>query len=223
VGKLIAIGGGPNGGDFDFVLENKIRGFLSRETPFILFIPYASQSFESNYVEFKEIYEKLGCKVDLLLPGYENKILEADMIYFGRGSTLELMSKLQETNAIENLIRSYEKGTTITGFSAGANILFSKSGSQEGDLGFILVEGLGLIKGCLCTHFNYDARAQSFMNLLSNINIPVIGLEDQSMIVVENDEAKIYTSNQLANGYRLLKKNNEMIKEKIKGNHSVLL
>src|SRR5574342_328844 len=121
MGKLIAIGGGCNGGDFDIQLEEKIRALIPNKHPQVVFIPYASTDFEDNFHEFKQIYESSGCVVNLLMPGKENLLVQADLIYIGRGWTIPLLKKLIDTNVIPILKGVMDKGTIIAGFSAGAN------------------------------------------------------------------------------------------------------
>ena len=94
MGKIIAIGGGYNGGDFDSLLEEKVRSFIPNEQPHVAFIPYASTDFEENYNEFQTIYNLLGCQVSLLQPGNESLLLQSDLIYLGRGWTIPLLEKL---------------------------------------------------------------------------------------------------------------------------------
>lgn len=201
MGKIIAIGGGYNGGDFDRQLEEKIRSFIPKENPIVIFVPFASTDYKDNYNEFKQIYNFLGCEVYALQPGKENLLLQADLIYFGRGSTIQLLEKLQETDSISLLHQAIDNGTFLAGFSAGAHALFSFAGSYEGELGYTLVEGLGLINGCIISHYNYQERAKAFHNLLTKIMRNGIGLDDHTMMVVENDIASFYSSKSESHGY----------------------
>lgn len=201
MGKVIAIGGGPNGGEFDKNLEKQIREYLPRERPNVLFIPYATDDFEENYHDFKEIYYLLGCEVNVLEPGQEVLITKADLIYFGRGYTLPLIEKLKITNAISYIRKAYDHGAILAGFSAGAHALFSLAGSSEKDIGYTLVEGLGFIEGCIISHYNYQDRRDAYHRLLISEMITGIGLEDHTMLVVENQKGIFYSSKEVAKGY----------------------
>jgi len=202
LGKVIAIGGGYNGGDFDVQIEGKIRSLIPKERPMVLFVPYASTDFEENYNQFKEIYVSQGCMVELLQPGEEKRLLQADLIYLGRGGTIPLLKQLHETHAIPFLIQALEKGAIIAGFSAGAHALFTLAGSNEEKVGYVLVEGLGLIDSCMISHYNYKDRAEAFHQLLSKGKVKKgIGLEDHAMLVVENNNAKLYSTKANATGY----------------------
>jgi len=203
LGKVIAVGGGYNGGDFDRQIEEKIRSFIPKEKPAVIFVPYASNDFEDNYNQFKNIYESLGCEVTLLEPGQENDLLQADLIYLGRGWTIPLLNKLNETNATPYLLQAFEKGVMIAGFSAGAHALFTLAGSNEEKLGYVLVEGLNLIHGCMISHYNYKDRAEAFHKLLAERKLTGIGLEDHTMMVVENKIVKVYATKRNAHGYMI--------------------
>jgi dipeptidase E len=201
LGKIIAIGGGYNGGEFDRQLEERIRNFIVKENPKVVFIPYASTDFEDNYYEFITIYESLGCEVLLLQPGMEYLLDEADLIYFGRGYTIPLIEKLIETSAISFLKQAYDKGSILAGFSAGAHALFTFAGSNEKEIGYTLVEGLGFIKGCIMSHYNYQERAEAYHKLLIERGFSGVGLDDHTMLVVENNIGTLYSSKANSNGY----------------------
>lgn len=201
MGKVIAIGGGFNGGDFDGQLEGKIRSFIELEKPKVVFIPYGSIDFEENYGDFEKIYRLLGCEVHLLEPGKENLLLEADLIYLGRGGTIPLLEKLTETDAISLLNQASRHGALIAGFSAGAHALSAFAGSNEEDIGFILVKGIGMINGTIMSHYNYPERAEAYHKLLRERNLNGIGLDDHSMLIVENNTATLYSSKADSYGY----------------------
>ncbi|WP_235827991.1 Type 1 glutamine amidotransferase-like domain-containing protein [Brevibacillus migulae] len=219
---MIAIGGGYNGGDFDKEIEQKIRSFLPKDEPTVIFVPYASNDFEDNYRQFKEIYESQGCIVKLLEPGKENLLLQADLIYLGRGWTIPLLKKLDETNAKSFLLQAYEKGAMIAGFSAGAHALFTLAGSNEENIGYVLVEGLNLIHGCMISHYNYTDRATAFHRLLSERKLNGIGLEDHTMMVVENDRAKVYSTKIKASGHIIKTEDDYFTVKPIKNEEFVL-
>jgi dipeptidase E len=199
--KFFAIGGGHNGGEFDKELEEKIRSNIDSDFPKVVFVPYASEDFLENYHEFIQIYQTLGCQVALLEPGKENLLIQADLIYFGRGSTILLVEKLNETRAISFIQQAILNGTILAGFSAGAHALFTIAGSYEKDIGYTLVEGLGFIKGCIMTHYNYEERAEAYHSMLEERRIKGIGLEDHTMLIVEDGIATLYTTKEQSNAY----------------------
>ncbi|WP_335433377.1 Type 1 glutamine amidotransferase-like domain-containing protein [Bacillus sp. JJ1609] len=201
MGKIIAIGGGYNGGDFDWKLEEKIRRFIIKEKPKVIFIPYGSTDDEENYHQFSNFYELQGCEVELLQPGMEYLLLEADLIYFGRGSTIQLIEKLKETKTIPFLKQAFEKDSILVGFSAGAHALFAFAGSYEMEIGYTIVEGLGFVDGCIISHYNYQDRAEAYHNLLKERDFSGIGLDDHTMMVVENNVGTLYSSNVESDGY----------------------
>ena len=199
--KVIAIGGGFNGGDFDSVLEEIIRPFIDKEEPNVVFIPYGSANFEDNYNDFKKIYHSLGCRVNLLQPGNESQLLQADLIYLGRGGTIPLVEKLIETKALPILLEASYNGAVIAGFSAGAHALCTFAGSNEEEVGYTIVEGVGMIKGTIMSHYNYPERAEAYHKLLRESKLKGIGLDDHTMLVVEDHIATLYSSKTDCYGY----------------------
>jgi len=76
-------------------------------------------------------------------------LLLADLFYLGRGWTIPLLNKIDETNATPYLLQAFEKGAMIAGFSTGAHALFTLAGSNEEKIGYVLVEGLNLRRSYL--------------------------------------------------------------------------
>jgi dipeptidase E len=220
--KFIAVGGGNNGGDFDSHLEKKIRSYIHKENPKVVFVPYASEDFIDNYQEFFTIYKTLGCEVALLQPGKESLLTNADLIYFGRGWTISLLEKLYDTNSLPFLKQAMLNGTILAGFSAGAHALFTFAGSYEQGIGYTIVEGLGLIKGCIMTHYNYKERAEAYHNLLDKQGINGIGLEDHTMLIVEENRVTLYTSKEENTAYIIEMVDSTPLLRSIKGEQVII-
>jgi dipeptidase E len=158
---IVAIGGG----------EIRTRGtaFIDRETirlskkknPKVLFIPTASSDSERYRKRVQEYFGKfLKCRTDILLlikeqPSKEQirkKILPADVIYVGGGNTLQMM-RVWRRLGVDKLIKAaYEKGTVLSGISAGSICWFDSGHSDSMSFykprkwKYTNVRGIGLIK-----------------------------------------------------------------------------
>ena len=97
MGKIVAIGGGELGEGETLAIDKEIISLTGKNRPRALFIPTASSDSRGYWQTFQDVYgSELGCDTDVLyLLGVssakwelEEKILSADLIYVGGGSTL---------------------------------------------------------------------------------------------------------------------------------------
>lgn len=153
MGKLVAIGGGKNGriksdGTKDPYetkeIDEEIMRLSGKENPNFLFLSHAQSKpeYEVGYFEtMKRIYgDMFGCTCDkvsradlkeLSREEIERKIKWADIIYVGGGDTMTMISLWKEYG-IDNMLKNvYEKGTVLSGLSAGANCWFKYSSSDS--------------------------------------------------------------------------------------------
>ena len=171
MGKIVAVGGGEIGRPGypieTTVIDNEIIRKTGKTNPYLLFIPMASDDSESYYEAVKKHFgDDLGCKTDVLylirekpsISEIESKIMKADAIYVGGGNTQKMIRVWKEPGMDIYLKQAYEKGSVISGVSAGANCWFrwGKSDSRKfhnPDANMIKVSGLNLIKALYCPHY----------------------------------------------------------------------
>lgn len=169
MGKIVAIGGGELSKGETYRIDEEIVKLYGKEKPNVLFIPTASFEPEGYCVRFRALYEeKLGGIVDVLYlldnklseSEIEEKIEWADIIYVGGGDTIHMLKVWKEKRVDKFLKDAYERGTLLSGLSAGSICWFkygqSEIEDEESEDGFeyIKIEGLGLINGFHCPHFN---------------------------------------------------------------------
>lgn len=222
--KIIAIGGGDLRLNETFEIDKFIAQLTGKENPKALFIPTASGEAEGYINAFNKVYkDKLGCKTDALLlktgnlsdDQIEDKIMSSDLIYVGGGNTRMMIDIWKEKKIDKYLKNAGEKGTVLSGLSAGAICWFryghSDSERFDGQEGwnFILVDGLGFINAAACPHYNEDGRS-GFDQMLFRIGLNGVAIENNCAIFIEDDKFKIIKSNEKANVY-LLKSNNGKI------------
>ena len=80
-----------------------------------------------------------------------------------------------------------DKGIVICGISAGANALFEYGYSNIASDTFELVNGMGMIKGAFCPHYQKEER-KSFDMVCRKQNLPAIGCADQRAYVVTDEK-----------------------------------
>jgi dipeptidase E len=85
---------------------------------------------------------------------------EQDIVYVGGGNTVSLLAVWRAHGVDASLRRAYERGVVMAGMSAGMNCWFEGSITDSFALDRLqpLLDGLGLIAGSACPH--YDGEEQ---------------------------------------------------------------
>lgn len=241
MGKIVAIGGGEIGRPgypiTTLTIDKKILQLTGKKKPNLLFIPTASSDSE-GYVEVVKKYfgKKLGCKVDVLYLIRESpskkeisdKIKSADVIYVGGGNTLKMMRKWRQ-KGVDSLVRkAYQKGTVLSGLSAGAICWFkyghsdSMSFYNPNKWEYIRVKGMGLINATICPHYNGETkgkpRAYWFKQMIAKKGGIGIGLDDNSALAMVNGKYRILTSQKNAHAYLVYRRKGRVVEKEIKKN-----
>jgi dipeptidase E len=140
--------------------------------PRVLFIPTASSDSQTYWKRFQEYFGTfLRCKTDVLFLSREaskervrEKIFSTDVIYVGGGNTLHMMRIWRRRGVDRLLLSAYKRGTVLSGISAGAICWFESGHSDSMSFynprkwEYSNVNGLGLIKGIHCPHYNGRTR-----------------------------------------------------------------
>lgn len=192
---LIAIGGGSFQKQDTTLIDEYAIARCRKPNPHVLFLPTASRDDQGYAKRFKKYYRSLGCEVQALRllhtkltdEGIAEMLKAQDMIYLGAGDTRFLMEQLQLRNLDVLLKELVNRGTVLCGISAGANVLFSYGYSEVAKDTYELVEGMGLISGAFCPHYQ-KAERKSFDTIVLEASIKKIGCDDKKAYVVEEDK-----------------------------------
>ena len=225
MGKIVAIGGGEIRLKETLSIDQFIVEFSETPAPKLLFIPTASGDSQGYVESITKVYgEQLGCEVDALLlvdndiPGkeIERKILSADIIYVGGGSTSKMMEIRRRNRVDEYLKKAYENNIVLSGLSAGSICWFLKghtdsySKNNPGEQrDHAQIRGIGLIPAIHCPHYNEKGRT-GFDDMMKTEMIPGIAIEDNCAMVIKDDTYKIVKSNGNKKAY-LLKNNSGVV------------
>ncbi len=180
--NIIALGGGG----FSMEPENTaldlyVLRAAEAARPKVCFLPHAASDEARYCLNFFTAFARYDCTPSSLslftTPPKENMesfLHEQDVIYVGGGNTKSMLAVWREWE-LDRILRScYEHGVVLAGVSAGANCWFdayiTDSASQE--LG-ALTNGLGLIGGTFCPHYNgEEQRRPTFHQLVANGTVP---------------------------------------------------
>ncbi len=181
--RIIAIGGGEIKNKttlkIDEYVANLAKEHAGEKRANALFIGTASHDSMPYFNSFRKTYTSvfdIKAEVALIVYGemskekIADKINNADCIYVGGGDTVFMLDKWKEFGIDKMLIEAYNQGKIICGLSAGAICWFKdmytdyeimRGQSSE----YVLKEGLGVLDGAMCPHFN--EREEDFVKALS--------------------------------------------------------
>lgn len=209
--QIIAMGGGgclmEDSPLLDDFILSRAKGSASR----VCFVATASGDSDRMLVNF---YTALGSRCQVThLPLFRRVhtdiaafLLEQDVIYVGGGNTANMLAVWRVHGVDDALARAYERGTVLCGLSAGAQCWFEAgvTDSFGGDLA-PLRDGLGLLAGSFCPHYDGDSKRRPTYETLVSQGMPEGFAADDGAAVhfVDGSLAEIVTSRPQAAAYRV--------------------
>ncbi len=230
---IIAIGGGEIRTGETFEIDSYIVEKCSKKSPHHLFIPTASGEPEGYIQTVQEVYgKKLGCNCDVLCLKdrniddceIETKIKMADIIYVGGGDTKMMLDIWRKYGIQDLLVKASQKGTILSGLSAGSVCWFEYGVSDTESFGntdgwnYSYINGLGLMRGCHSPHLNAREQEGKFIEFMKTHDKKVLGIEDNCALVLENNRYQIIRSDKSKNAYIVYGNNGKIEKEKVSEN-----
>lgn len=169
--KFVTIGGGNLREGDTLAIDRRIAALAGRERPRVLFIPTASHDAGGYVNAVCRVYRHLGCSFSTLLYFIDpaaaehaaEKVEKADIIYVGGGNTQLLLETWRRFGLDRLLRQAADGGKLLCGLSAGAICWFA-GGYSDFDPGsgaqpiFRGIEGLGLLPGLCCPHYDEPGR-----------------------------------------------------------------
>ncbi len=233
---IVAIGGGEIRTKGTAAIDREIIRLSNKKNPKLLFIPTASSDSERYWKHVQKYFGKfLKCKTDVLFlikerPSKEQirrQILAADIIYVGGGNTLMMMRLWRRLGVDKLLVSAYEKGTVLSGISAGSICWFDSGHSDSMSFynprkwKYINVRGLGLIDGIHCPHYNSMTlgipRRRHFRDMIGKTGGIGIAIENNCAIeFIDGRLYKVITSKSYSRAYRVYKSGGEVVAEQIR-------
>ncbi len=165
--QIIAIGGGGFSEEPDNpVLDEYFLKQTGKRNPSVCFIPTATGDADGYIVKFYTAFNKFRCRpchLSLFRPPKDlaDFVLSQDAIYVGGGVTRNLLALWREWDLDKFLRKAWRQGTLLGGISAGSLCWFEEGLSQLPGR-FMVVSGLGLIKGSNTSHYNRPERRRAF-------------------------------------------------------------
>jgi dipeptidase E len=172
--RIVALGGGGFSDASDPALDELVLGLTGRQRPRVCFVPTASGDSEVYVTRFFDAFARRT--EASWLPLFQRRdddlrrvILDQDLIYVGGGSTANLLA-IWRAHGLDAVMReAWAAGIVLAGISAGAICWFSHGVTDSFGAGLAALDnGLGLIEGSFCPHFDGEAlRRPRFTELVA--------------------------------------------------------
>jgi len=233
---IVAIGGGSIRTKGTAAIDREIIRLSGKKNPKLLFVPTATSDSEVYWERVQEYFGGfLKCKTDVLFLIKERlsatqiraKVEWADIIYVGGGNTLAMMRLWRRLGVDKLLKAAYERGTVLSGISAGSICWFDAGHSDSMSFynprkwNYIKVRGLGLVKGIHCPHYNSETRGvprrKDFREMIRKTGGVGIAIENNCAIeFVDGRVEKVIRSKTYARAYRVVRRGGVVVGEQIR-------
>lgn len=232
--KIVAIGGGEIKDLETLAIDKEIVKLSDKTSPRVLFIPTASGDAEGYWKTFQNVYgSHLKCETEVLflIKGHltikqiKDKIDSADIIYVGGGNTLKMMKIWRRLQVDKLLLNAYNKGTVLSGLSAGAICWFSfgfsdsAKFSKNGKWNFMKIRGLNFIQAIFCPHYHKESREEVFKEFIKRYGGIGIALDNNTALEIIDEKFRVIGSQKKTHAYCIYKKNKEIIIEELRENN----
>ncbi len=182
--------------------------------PRVCFLATAGGDADNYVMRFYRALGRLDCRPsDLSLcarevADLESVLLGQDVIYVGGGSTANLLA-VWRVHGVDAILReAWERGIVLCGISAGMNCWFEASVTDSfGPALAPLRDGLGLIEGSACPHYDGEPqRRPTYRRLVADGELPPGLAADDGAALVFGDDAlvEVVCSRPEAHAYRVL-------------------
>jgi peptidase E len=198
---VIAMGGGgfssqPPRPSLDAFIVSSAR----RPDPRVCFLPTASGDDERYVRDFYRAFTRLPCRPSDLglflreMRDLRGFLLAQDVIYVGGGNTANLMA-VWRVHGLDTILReAWEAGVVLCGLSAGMNCWFESSVTDSfgSDELRALHDGLGLIEGSACPHYDgEELRRPTYLRLVQETTLPAgYAADDGAALVFAGTELR---------------------------------
>ena len=221
--KIIAIGGGGFTHQLDLGLDQFVIDKLKSTNNKIGFLATASKDDEKKISLFYKRFENTEFELSHFnltsnINGFSEWIMSKDLVYIGGGNTV-FMLEIWRKNKLEHIFKdAYEKGTILSGISAGAVCWFDWILSDSVGPGFKPLRGINLISGSCTPHSSNIERINQFESDIKNNKLPQgIAIDDGVAVVfVDGKPTEVYSARNNHEAYFLDKNNKINLKDYIK-------
>ncbi|MFI0789461.1 Type 1 glutamine amidotransferase-like domain-containing protein [Streptomyces lydicus] len=175
----IALLGGGFSTDPDTLLDDFVLAAAGRPRPKVCFLPTASGDAPGYIERFHAAFGGRGCEASHLelfrrtVTDLRAFVLAQDVVYAGGGNTANMLAVWRLHGLDEMLREAYRAGVLLCGISAGACCWFESAFSDSFGPPAPLTDGLGLLPGSLCPHYDSEpARRPGYLAAVNDRALP---------------------------------------------------
>jgi dipeptidase E len=206
------------------LLDEFVLSLARSSRPRVCFLPTASGDADSYTVRFYRAFAALDCRpsdlrlFDRGVLDLESFVCAQDVIYVGGGNTANLLA-VWRTHGIDRLLRrAWEEGVVLCGLSAGMNCWFTQSVTDSFGVSRLapLHDGLGLLPGSCCPHYDGQAQRRPTFHRLISVGELTDGwaADDGAALVFDGETlSEVVASRPEAAGYRVIKTTGSQVTE----------
>lgn len=181
----------------------RLAGLACKAEPVVCYVGAARGDNPQRIAAFRNLMARVGAKpvvLELYDPpsGNADEFFEGvDIVFIDGGSTRNLMALFREWGVGDALRAAYASGVVVAGASAGLNILFEWSITDSIKTQIEPTPGLGVLKGCVCVHFDVStARVNAFWDFTGDCRMvfPAYTLDEGTAIEFQNERLENFDS-----------------------------
>ena len=220
-GHVVAIGGRTLVGDAS-KLEPLVLELAGVERPRVCFLATAAGDSTKRLLDFYQGFAGRRCEprhVELFGRPEDPSahVAEHDVIYVSGGNTANLLA-LWRLHGIDVAVRAVlERGGVLAGWSAGANCWFEDSVTDSFGPLRALEDGLGLVSGSFCPHYDGESeRRPIYTRLVSRGMKAGYAADDDAAFVFRAGElVEVVSQRDGAGGYRVTAEGEEPLEVRL--------
>jgi peptidase E len=175
---LVALGGGGATHGLDAPIDDFVLQHLGADSPRVGFLDWARPDRAERLQHLRERLAGRCAGVDTLAldaggADAARWLGGRDLLYVGGGDTARLLEALRHTPAGQAVVGAARAGLLLVGVSAGASVWFDCALSDAGGRGLRRLDGLGLLAGSFCPHFDSEPeRRPAFAAAIARGDMP---------------------------------------------------
>jgi dipeptidase E len=225
-GQVVAFGGGGFAMEPDNpLLDDYVLSLCTQPRPRVCFIPTASGDSPAWLDRFYDVFTEDRCEPTHLalfsrsIDDLYGFLSEQDVIYAGGGNTVNLLAIWRAQGLAELLPRLLAEGVIACGVSAGGLCWFERGITDSyGPMLTPLSNGLGLLPGSFCPHYDSDPRRPyAFGEFVRTTGQPGLAAEDGvGLHYVDGRLERVVSSRPAAKAWRVERQGDDVRAEIIK-------
>jgi peptidase E len=212
--RIVAMGGGGFSMEPENpLLDDFILSLTGVDRPRVCFLPTASGDSDRYVANFYAAFARRSeashlALFDRTVPDIDAFLFEQDVIYVGGGNTENLLAVWRVHGVDRALRAAWRRGVVLAGLSAGS-ICWFESGTTDsfGPELSVLTDGLGLLPGSHCPHYDgEEQRRGAYHRLVAEGRLPPGYAADDSAALVfeETSLREVVSARAGAAAYRVV-------------------